>query len=94
MNSGIGEIARTAWEKALELAGTECDAGGERRRAVKIKMKGAATTVFQFAEEFALKRGDKIREIATESYFTVIEAEPISQAGVFNHFEVTTQRTS
>lgn len=86
----IGKTARYAFLKGLELGGTTCDAGGEQRKA--IKDQGATRTIFMFPDEFALKRGDKIREIATESYFTVEDVRPVASADSFLYFEVTTQR--
>lgn len=72
--------------------GTECDVRGELRRALKQTKKKEGYVVFQFEGEFALEVGDRIRETTIESYFEVVDMEPISKAGVFNHFEVTTER--
>lgn len=89
----IGKVSRDVFLKGLEIGGTRCDAGGEQRKAVKSKQKSGLTT-FLFADEFPLKLGDKIRERATESYFTVTEMEPVSAADSFLYFEVTTKRDS
>jgi hypothetical protein len=86
----IGQTARYAFMEAIKLGGATCDAGGEQRKAIKDQKAGS--TIFMFPEEFSLKRGDKIREIATESYFTVVEFRPVSAADSFMYFEVTTHR--
>jgi hypothetical protein len=87
----IGKSAREAFLLALKLGGTTCDVSGEERKAVKDHGDGTATR-FMFVEEFPLKIGDKIREVATESYFTVTEMQPVAAADCFLYFEVTTRR--
>ncbi len=74
------------------MMGTNCDVRGELRQALKQTKMKDGYVVFQFADEFALDVGDRIRETTIESYFEVVDMEPISKAGVFNHFEVTTER--
>jgi len=92
MKDVAGRGLREAFLDALELMGTDCDVRGEPRRALKQTQIKEGYVVFQFADEFALEVGDQIRETTIESYFEVVDMEPISAAGVFNQFEVTTER--
>jgi hypothetical protein len=92
MSNEAGKELRDAFLEMLEEMGTECDVRGELRRALKQTKMKEGYVVFQFADEFALDVGDRIRETTIESYFEVVDMEPISAAGVFNHFEVTTER--
>jgi hypothetical protein len=92
MSDEAGKLFRQAFLDTLQIMGTECDVRGELRRALKQMKKKEGYVVFQFADEFALEVGDRIRETTIESYFEVVDMEPISKAGVFHHFEVTTER--
>jgi hypothetical protein len=67
--------------------GTLCDVAWESRNAIKTD-DGDGTTSFAFADEFAIRAGDTSRETSTESYFAVIDAEPIAAAGSFHYFQV------
>jgi hypothetical protein len=90
MRNQVADLARRGFNQSLEWMGTLCDVGGEQRKATKGKKSGR--TIFGFPEEFPLKRGDRVREIATESYFTVVDMEPVSAGGEFVYFRVTTER--
>jgi hypothetical protein len=94
MANEIGKALRDAFLEMLELIGTDCDVRGELRPALKQTEIKAGYVVFQFADEFALEVGDRIIEPATESHFDVIEMQPVSKAGTFHHFEVTTELVS
>ena len=92
MRDEVGEDFRAAFLEMLEVAGTECDVRGERRRALKQTKKKEGYVVFQFADEFAIEVGDRFMETATETRFDVVDVESVSVAGVFQHFEVTAER--
>ncbi len=94
MDNEIGKEFRAAFLEMLKLMGTDCDVHGEVRPALKQTKSKEGYVVFQFADEFALDVGDRIIEIATESHFDVIEMQPVSKAGAFNHFAVTTELTA
>ena len=67
MRDEVGEDLRAAFLEMLDLAGTECDVRGERRRALKQVKKKEGYVVFQFADEFAIEVGGRFMEIATET---------------------------
>lgn len=90
MDNEIGRELRDAFLEILKEMGTDCQAGGEKRRALLQDDRAKRTTIFSFADEFPLKKGDKIKNWATEVDHTVIEMRPVSKAGAFHHFEVTT----
>ena len=94
MSNEIGTTFRHAFLEMLQLMGTDCDVRGELRPALKQAKMKKGYVVFQFADEFALEVGDRIIETATESHFDVIEMQPVSNAGTFYHFEVTTELVS
>ncbi len=94
MRDEVGEDFRTAFLETLEVAGTECDVHGERRRALKQTKKKEGYVVLQFADEFAIEVGDRFMETATETRFDVVDVESVSVAGVFQHFEVTAERVT
>src|SRR5260370_9458187 len=94
MANEIGKAFREAFLEILKEMGTACDVHGELRTALKQEKMKEGYVVFQFADEFALEIGDRIIETATESHFDVIEMQPISRAGAFHHFEVTTELVS
>src|SRR5471032_1156181 len=83
-----GDAFRTAFLEQLALQGTDCHAGGEKRRALVEEKKSEGYTVFKFAEEFAIQPGDKVKNWATEKEFEVIDAQPVPRGGAFHHFEV------
>ena len=91
MANEIGKAFRDAFLEILREVGTDCDVRGELRRALKQTKIKEGYVVFQFADEFALDVGDRIIETATESHFDVIEMQPVSKAGTFHHFAVTTE---
>jgi len=91
MSNEAGRGLREAFLELLEVMGTECDVRGEPMRAVKQPDLKEGYVVFQFADEFALEVGDRIRETTIEGYFDVVGMKPVSVGGVFNHFEVTTE---
>jgi hypothetical protein len=91
MSNEAGRGLRAAFLELLAEMGTECDVRKELRRAVKQSEMKEGYVVFQFPDEFALEVGDRIRETTIEGYFDVVDMKPISSAGVFNHFEVTTE---
>jgi len=94
MRNEVGEDFRAAFLETLEVAGTECDVRGERRRALEQTKKKEGYVVFQFADEFAIEVGDRFMETATETRFDVVDVESVSVAGVFQHFEVTAERVT
>ena len=94
MRDEVGEDFRAAFLEMLQLAGTECDVRGERYRGLKQTKKKEGYVVFQFADEFAIEVGDRFMEIATETRFDVVDVESVSVAGVFQHFEVTSERVA
>jgi hypothetical protein len=94
MSNEIGKESRSAFLEMLKLMGTNCDVRGESRRALEQTRMKEGYIVFQFADEFPLDVGDRITEHATESHFYVVDMEPVSIAGAFHHFQVTTERVS
>jgi hypothetical protein len=94
MNNEMGQGARDAFLELLEMAGTKCDVRGQCRAAIKQERKKPGFIVFQFADEFALKVGDRIREVASETYFDVVGFDSPTVAGLPNRFEVITKRVS
>jgi hypothetical protein len=94
MANEIGNAFRDGFLEVLKVMGTDCDVRGELRRALKQTKIKEGYVVFKFADEFALDVGDRIIEIATESHFDVIEMQPVSKAGAFHHFAVTTELTA
>jgi hypothetical protein len=90
MDNEIAKELREAFLEILREMGTECQAGGEKRRALLQDNRAERTTTFKFADEFPLKKGDKIKNWATEVDHTVMDMRPVSKAGGFHHFEVTT----
>jgi hypothetical protein len=89
MSNDIGKETRAAFLEILEEMGTECQAGGESRKAMITENKQERTYAFCFADEFAVKPGDKIKNWVTETNFTVIRTRSLSAAGSFHYFEVT-----
>jgi hypothetical protein len=94
MSDELGKEARKAFVEMVRLAGTDCDVRGERKRGIKQTRKKPGYIVFQFPDEFAIRLGDRIREIATETSFDVVDLESQSAGGVYNRFEVTTRKVS
>jgi hypothetical protein len=94
MSNEIGETFRAAFLEMLQHMGTDCDVRGDHRRALKQTKMKDGYIVFQFADEFPLEVGDRITEHATESHFDVVDMEPVSKAGAFYNFQVTTERVS
>jgi len=94
MSDELGKEARNAFVQMVQSAGTDCDVRGERKRGIKQTRKKPGYIVFQFPDEFAIRVGDRIREIATETSFDVVDLESQSAAGVYNRFEVTTKKLS
>lgn len=91
MSNEAGRGLREAFLEILEEMGTECDVRGELRCALKQTTMTEGYVIFQFANEFALEVGDRIREATIEGYYDVVDRKPVSKGGVFNHFEVTTE---
>ena len=89
MSNEMGRETRAAFLEILEEMGTECQAGGENRKAMITEDKQERTYVFCFSDEFAMKPGDKIKNWVTEADFTVIRTRALSAAGSFHYFEVT-----
>lgn len=83
-----GDELRKGFLILLEEAGTDCDAGGEPRKALLQKAEYGMMK-FKFADEFAIKEGDRIRNCKTEQLFAVTGCEPVSKMNTFHHFEVT-----
>lgn len=92
MESQAANLLQRGFKQQFAQMGTLCDAGGQQRKVLKGKKDNYTT--FAFPEEFPLKNGDRIRELATESYFTVLETEPVSGTGVFLYFRAITQRVA
>ena len=90
----VGADFREAFLEMLSIMGSDCEAGGEKRKALKQEKKKEGYVVFQFADEFAIEVGDRITEHATETRFDVVDTEATSKAGVFFCFEVTTERVA
>jgi len=88
MSDTPGDEFRKAFLVMLEKMGTDCDAGGELRKALIQENKEKGYTVFKFADEFPLKAGDMIRNCMTETIFSVIDTpHAVSRANAFHHFE-------
>jgi hypothetical protein len=88
MSNEIGKETRAAFLEILEEMGTDCQAGGESRKAMITENKEDRTYAFCFADEFAVKAGDKIKNWATEADFTVTRTRSLPAAGSFHYFEV------
>lgn len=84
----LGDELRKGFLVLLEEAGTDCDAGGELRKAILQKIEYGMTK-FKFAGEFAIKEGDRIRNCKTEQLYAVTGCEAVSKMNAFHHFEVT-----
>ena len=67
------------------------DEVGEDFRAAFLEMLEVAGTK---CDEFAAEVGDRFMEIAAETRFDVADVESVSVAGVFQCFEVTTERVA
>ena len=86
----MGQQARQGLEQMFREMGTDCEAGGETRRA--LIDDGDLETTFKFLEEFAVANDDVIRNCITEDRFSVVDYKPVSKFGVFWVFRVTTVR--
>ena len=93
MNNEYGKEVRAVFLETVEEIGTDCDVAGEQRKAIRSEDKNGVVS-FAFADEFAIKPGDSIREIATESYFAVLGTRSLSAAGQFHYFQVRVDYTS
>ena len=87
-NNETGRVLRQAFLQLLAIQGTDCETGGETRRALIEEDKPRGMYIFKFADEFPAKKEDKIRNCATEQMFSVIGMRPVSRGGSFHHFEV------
>jgi hypothetical protein len=61
MSDEIGKETRAGFLEILQEMGTDCQAGGESRKAMITENKQERTYAFCFADEFAVKPGDKIK---------------------------------
>ena len=84
------QIAREALNKMFEVQGTDCEAGGETRKALIQESDDKA--VFKFLEEFGLKNDDLIRNCMTEQQYSVVDYRAVSKFGGFWCFQVTAIR--
>jgi hypothetical protein len=84
----LGDELRNGFLLLLEEAGTDCDAGGEPRKAL-LQKADYGMMKFKFAGEFAIHEGDRIRNGQTEQLYAVTGCESVSKMNAFHHFEVT-----
>jgi hypothetical protein len=94
MNNEIGDGLREAFLDLLKTSGTDYDVAGAQRRALKQGKKKEGYVCLQFADEFPIEVGDRVREARSEIHFDVVDSEPVWGANTFLYFEVTTERVS
>lgn len=87
-NDSPGAQARRALVDMISLTGTDCHAGGEKRKALIQEDKEEGYHIFKFLEEFPLQTGDRIKNWATEQNYEVVSFRSVSKFGVFWVFEV------
>lgn len=92
MDTEAGEGLREAFLAHLEVMGAEYDVGGEQRIAGKNAEMKKGFVVLRFADEFSVKKGDRIREARSELQFDVVEVESNTNQGILTSFDVTALR--
>jgi len=93
MSNEIGDDFRAAFLDTLADAGTDCQ-GGETRKALMKEDRKTGLTTFKFSDEFPIKTGDQVKNLVTGTAYSVVQVRPISVAGSYHCFEVSTKQTA